>query len=145
MSDLEKIILISSPTDVVIFEIEDQAIVQKSEIESYSPGQALLEKAEEYIKQGSNPEMNPTYWAISGGSPLSSIQNWKSDLAELLTNSKKLRVNWSDLDNNTRVATVASEVSLLAINCRALPQKLIKEAKCATIFTAFGKIELVLS
>lgn len=142
MSDLEKIISIASSTDVVTFEIEDQEIVQKKEIDSYRPGRALLRKAEQYITRGSDPEKNPTHWAISGGAPLSSVVDWQEKLVDLLSNSKKLRVKWSDLDNNSMVATVASEVSLLAINCRALPQKLTKEAKCATIFTAFGKIEL---
>lgn len=145
MITFEKAVAIASGFDIITLVIEDQQIVQKNNIESYVPGSALVKKAEKYITVGSDWEKNPTCWAAFEGAPLSSLPDWQDRLAKVLTNSQSLRVNWSDLDNNTRVATVASEISVLATNCRALTPSLIKEVKCAKIFTAFGQIDLALS
>lgn len=144
MISFERAISISSGLDVIVLELEGQEIVQNEDIENYIPGSALVKKAEEYISVGPSWEKNPTCWAASDGNSVKELPDWSYRLARVLSNSPNLRVKWADLDNNSKVVTVTSEVSVLAINCRDLSLKLVKEAKCAKIFTAFGQIDLAL-
>ena len=142
MISIEDALKIFSPLDVVIFEIEIQEIVDKNEVENYDVFPTLIKKIEEFINLGEYPTRNPTYWRISEGLDKNKVDDW-DDLVRLeISNDPSFRVHWTDLDNNSLVATARAGVSLLMHNIRDLPASLIKEVKCATVYTAFGKMEL---
>ena len=136
---------ICSPLDVVVLEIETQQIVNKEEIQNYDFVSSLSDVAEKYIVLGEYPTRNPTYWKISEGKEKKEISDWKERIKLVLSNDSTFRVHWSDLDNNSQVATARASVAMIMHNCSDIPEQLIKEVKCATAYTAFGKIDLDLS
>lgn len=135
---------ICSPFDVVEFEIEAQEIVKKKDLEHFVPSSLLVKKAEKFIEVGKMPERNPTYWNVSEGKKKEDIADWEDRLAVALALEHKFVVNQQELDNNSLVTTVVSSISMLLVNCKDLSKEQIKESKCATIFTAFGPIKLIL-
>jgi len=135
---------IMSPFDAVVIEFEDQFIVPKSEKETFNFGKALTPKAMRYLSCGSVSNKNPTSWNALDDSGEKGPEFYKR-IEEILVSCSCFRVNWQDLDNNSQVATVSSEISMLMVNCKSLTSDLIKEAKCATVFTMFGRVNLDLS
>lgn len=141
MISIEKALEIFSPLDAVVFLVEVQIIVKKRDKEKFDPLFAIAKEVEKYIIVGEHPERNPTYWQATQGKKHVEIEDWSERIRKVIEFSNP-SVNWTDLDNNSLVVTVASEFSMLLINCKDLTPNMIKELKCATIHTAFGKISL---
>lgn len=144
MLTLEKALTVCAPYDIVQFEIEIQSIVKKSDLENLVPSSLLAGKAESFVTVGSMPERNPTYWNATEGVKKELVDDWKDRLSTALALERKFIVNHQELDNNSLVTTVASTISMLLVNCKDLPKEQIKEAKCATVFTAFGPLALMI-
>lgn len=141
MVSLEKAIDIFSPLDAVVLQLETQTIVRKKDRDQFDPLLEMSRAVEKYILVGEHAERNPTYWQATMGKKKEETEDWLERIRKVLEFSSP-RVNWTDLDNNNLVVTVASEFSMLLVNCKDLTPELTKELKCATIHTAFGKINL---
>jgi hypothetical protein len=144
MMTLQNALKICSPLDIIEFEIETQEIVKKKDLETLVPSSLLVKKAEKFIEVGKMPERNPTYWNATEGKRKEEVHDWEDKLATALALERKFVVNQQELDNNSLVISVVSSISMLLVNCKDLPREQIKEAKCATVFTAFGPISLTL-
>lgn len=140
--NIHRALQILSPLDVITFEIEEQTIVKKQEENKNNLSACLVPKALKFLKSGERPDRNPTLWNIVDTKKIEEIEDLEVRLAELLEASSKYNVHFQELDNNSNVATVTSEVSMLVLNCNELTQELLKEAKCAIATTAFGKLDL---
>ena len=144
MMTLQNAIQICSPLDIVEFEIEIQEIVKKKDLENLVPSALLVKKAEKFLQAGQMCERNPTYWNATEGLKREDVPDWDNKLATALALERKFIVNQQELDNNSLVTTVVASISMLLLNCKDLSKEQIKEAKCATVFTAFGPIRLTL-
>ena len=139
---IKKALKILSPLDVIVFQIREQSIVKKSELENFNFSKILTQKAMKFLSVGERPDRNPMLWNIVETRKIEEVQDLSDQLANALSQTKSYDVNLEDLDNNSQVATVTSEVSMLALNCKEMSPDLLKEARCATAHTAFGTLDL---
>lgn len=139
---IQKALKILSPLDVITFKIKDQAIVKKKDIQESNFASFLVPKALKFLNSGEHSERNPTIWKILDNKKREELEDLNEKLSSELASSPQFHVNLEELDNNNQVITVTSEVSMLALNCKFLEKDLLKETKCATAHTAFGKLDL---